>query len=94
MRRSEGPGGKRELAVEFIRQVRGMDREQLHELILQQAGEELARFFITYATELMQREPRRAAENGSSLLLIGYLIRCFEDRPGRRAIASDSPFLH
>src|SRR5713101_3098242 len=82
-----GRGGdvrrKRELAVEFIRQIRAMERDKLHALILGEAGEELAQFFLAYATDLMEREPERAVENASSLLLIGYLIRAF-DEPDRR----------
>jgi hypothetical protein len=85
---------KRELAIEFIRQIRAMDRDKLHELILAQAGEDLAQFFLAYATDLMTREPRRAAENASSLLLIGYLIRCFEEGLEGRAIVPNSPVLH
>ena len=82
---------KRDQAIDFIRRIRAMDRETLHDLILAQAGEELAQFFLAYATDLMEREPQRATENASSLLLIGYLIRCFEegiDRPA--AVASGS----
>jgi len=79
--------------VEFIRQIRAMDRETLHDLILAQAGEELARFFLNYATDLMDREPDRARENASSLLLIGYLIRCSEEDPDRRAAVPSSTFV-
>jgi len=85
---------KRELAIEFIRRIRAMDRDKLHELILAQAGEDLAQFFLAYATDLMQRDPRRAAENASSLLLIGYLIRSFEEDLEGRQIAANSPVLH
>lgn len=87
------PARKREQAVEFIRQIRSMDREKLHDLILAQAGEDLARFFLTYATDLMDREPHRATENASSLLLIGYLIRCFEEESERRTAVPSSTFL-
>jgi hypothetical protein len=69
---------KRDLAIQFIRRIRGMERERLHALILDEAGEELAQFFLAYASDLIDREPQRAAENASSLLLIGYLIRAFE----------------
>ena len=87
-------GRKRDMAVDFIRRIRAMDRDELHDLILAQAGEDLARFFVAYATDLMEREPERAAENGSSLLLIGYLIRCFEEEdPEPRALVPDSAFL-
>ncbi len=85
---------KRELAIEFIRKIRAMDRNKLHELILGEAGEELAQFFLMYATDLMMREPQRASENASSLLLIGYLIRCFEEDLDRRKSLADSPLLH
>ncbi len=87
-------GNKRDLAIEFIRRIRSMDRDRLHELILRQAGEELAQFFLAYATDLMAREPGRAAENASSLLLIGYLIRCFEEEPVRQTPARPGPLLH
>ena len=40
------------------------------------------------------REPQRATENASSLLLIGYLIRCFEEDLDRRKSLADSPLLH
>lgn len=79
--------------MEFIRQIRAMDRETLHDLILAQAGEELARFFLNYAADLMDREPDRARENASSLLLIGYLIRCSEEDPDRRAAVPSSTFV-
>src|SRR5689334_20337570 len=85
---------KRELAIEFIRRIRAMDRNALHELILGQAGEELAQFFLAYAQDLIEREPQRAAENASSLLLIGYLIRCAEEEPERRPAPAEGPFLH
>jgi hypothetical protein len=85
---------KRDLAIEFIRRIRSMERDKLHELILRHAGEELAQFFLAYATDLMKREPARAAENASSLLLIGYLIRCFEEEPGHKVSPHAGPLLH
>jgi hypothetical protein len=88
------PARKRDLAIEFIRQIRAMDRDKLHDLILRLAGEDLAQFFLAYATDLMEREPQRATENASSLLLIGYLIRCFEEDLDQRTVPSNSPFLH
>jgi hypothetical protein len=93
-----GGGGKarrkRELAVEFIRQIRAMERDKLHALILREAGEELARFFLAYATDLMEREPGRAVENASSLLLIGYLIRAFEVEQSAPEAEVGPAFLH
>ena len=97
---ARGPGrtrdtqSKRELAVDFIRQIRTMDREKLHALILDEAGEELAQFFLAYATDLMEREPDRAVENASSLLLIGYLLRCSEDDVDLRTVEQETPYLH
>lgn len=85
----ESSARKRERAVEFIRLIRAMDRENLHGLILREAGEDLAQFFLNYATDLMAREPERAVQNASSLLLIGYLIRGHEtDRPTAPSPAS------
>ena len=74
----QGSERKREVAIEFIRRIRDMDKDHLHALILNEAGEDLAQFFLAYATDLIEREPERAVENASSLLLIGYLIRGFE----------------
>jgi len=85
---------KRELAIEFIRRIRAMERDKLHSLILQEAGEDLAQFFLAYATELMQREPKRAVENASSLLLIGYLIHAFETGEFAQAEEARPAFLH
>jgi len=85
---------KRDLAIEFIRRIRAMDRDKLHDVILSQAGEELAQFFLAYATDLMEREPHRATENASSLLLIGYLIRCFEADLEVRSHVAAGPVLH
>jgi hypothetical protein len=93
-----GRGGdarrKRELAIEFIRRIRAMPRDNLHSLILREAGEDLAQFFLAYATELMQREPQRAVENASSLLLIGYLIRAFEREEVAEREETRPAFLH
>jgi hypothetical protein len=85
---------RRHLAIDFIRKVRTMDRETLHELIVRHVGEDLAQFFLAYANDLMEREPGRARENASSLLIIGYLIRCFEQDLHGRTVALESPFLH
>ena len=87
---------KRERAVAFIRRIREMDRDALHALILREAGEELAQFFLAYATDLIEREPARAVENASSLLLIGYLMRGFEDEDaaGLEAAAPATGWLH
>ena len=85
---------KRELAVQFIRRIRSMERERLHALILEEAGEDLAQFFLAYASDLIDREPQRAAENASSLLLIGYLIRAFETEAKVPAPFVQDSWLH
>src|SRR2546421_8291271 len=92
--RGEDARRKRELAIEFIRRIRAMERDRLHSLILREAGEDLAQFFLAYATELMQREPQRAVENASSLLLIGYLIRAFETEEFAQADEPRTALLH
>jgi hypothetical protein len=92
--RGEDARRKRELAIGFIRRIRAMERDRLHSLILREAGEDLAQFFLAYATELMQREPGRAVENASSLLLIGYLIRAFETEEFTEAEARRPALMH
>jgi hypothetical protein len=71
-------------AVEFIQRVRSMDPSVLHAMISREAGEELAQFFLSYASNLISRDPGRALENTSSLMLMGYLIRAAEERPADR----------
>ena len=85
---------KRELAVQFIRRIRSMERDRLHALILEEAGEELAQFFLAYASDLIEREPQRASENASSLLLIGYLIRAFESEVRPPVTSLQDSWLH
>jgi hypothetical protein len=85
---------KRELAVQFIRRIRSMERDRLHALILEEAGEDLAQFFLAYASDLIDREPQRAAENASSLLLIGYLIRAFETETRAPALLAQDSWVH
>ena len=74
---------KKVLAIEFINRIRAMDAAELNALILREAGEELAQFFLTYSAKLISRDPARAVENTSSLMLMGYLIRAAEDRGER-----------
>lgn len=92
--RQQSARRKRELAVDFIRRIRSMGREELHDLILREAGEELAQFFLAYATDLMEREPGRSVENASSLLLIGYLIHGHEAELADRPAAPPPAWLH
>jgi hypothetical protein len=74
---------KKGLAIEFINRIRTMDASELNALIVREAGEELAQFFLTYASSLISKDPGRVVENTSSLMLMGYLIRAAEDRAER-----------
>ncbi len=82
-RRGEGEGlnnNKKDAAVRFIQEIQRMDPQQLHAMISQEAGEDLAQFFMSYSATLIARDPERMLQNGSSLMLMGYLIRTQEER--------------
>ena len=81
---SAGQEQKKAFAVDFINRVRTMDAAALNALILREAGEDLAQFFLTYSARLISRDPERVLENTSSLMLMGYLIRAVEDAQDRR----------
>src|SRR5687767_13688451 len=66
---------KKDLAVEFINGIRNMDPTALNSLIVKEAGEDLAQFFLSYSANLISKDPSRVLENTSSLMLMGYLIR-------------------
>ena len=74
---------KKGRAIEFINRIRTMDSSELNALIVREAGEDLAQFFLSYASSLISRDPSRVVENTSSLMLMGYLIRAAEDRAER-----------
>ena len=71
---------KKDLAVDFINEIRTMDPAALNALIVKEAGEDLAQFFLNYSANLISKDPSRVLENTSSLMLMGYLIRCHEER--------------
>ena len=75
---------KKGFAVGFINRIRTMDPSELNAMIVREAGEELAQFFLTYSANLISKDPERVIENTSSLMLMGYLIRAAEDRTERR----------
>ena len=77
---------KRSCAVDFINRIRTMDPAVLHAMIAREAGEDLAQFFLTYAANLISRDPERVLENTSSLMLMGYLIRAAEERTPQRQL--------
>jgi hypothetical protein len=74
---------KKEVALEFIQKIRVMDAGDLSKLIRQEAGEELAQFFLSYSANLINKDPANVLSNTASLMLMGYLIRMAEDRAGR-----------
>jgi hypothetical protein len=71
---------KRDQAVDFIKSVRAMDPGLLNRLITREAGEDLAQFFFSYSASLITKDPRKVLENSSSLMLMGYLIRSYEEK--------------
>jgi hypothetical protein len=73
---------KKDLAVEFINAIRTMDPGVLNALIVKEAGEDLAQFFLSYSANLISKDPARVLENTSSLMLMGYLIRQNEEKNG------------
>ncbi len=77
-------GRKKAFAVDFINRIRGMDPAELNALIVREAGEELAQFFLSYSANLISRDPEKVLENTSSLMLMGYLIRAAEERDTHR----------
>jgi hypothetical protein len=79
--------GKKGWAVEFINRIRTMDPTLLNALIQREAGEELARFFLSYSARLISHDPERVLENTSSLMLMGYLIRAAEEEMEHRSFA-------
>jgi hypothetical protein len=74
---------KKDLAIDFINAIRNMDPTVLNGLISQEAGEDLAQFFLSYSANLISKDPNRVLENTSSLMLMGYLIRSHEDNSGQ-----------
>ncbi len=74
---------KKGRAIEFINRIRTMDAAELNAMIVREAGEDLAQFFLTYASSLISKDPGRVVENTTSLMLMGYLIRAAEDRGER-----------
>lgn len=75
---------KKDFAVEFINAIRTMDPTVLNALIVREAGEDLAQFFLSYSANLISKDPQRVLENTSSLMLMGYLIRVNEEKRARR----------
>lgn len=76
---------KKDLAVDFINTIRTMEAAALNQLIVKEAGEDLAQFFLSYSANLISKDPARVLENTSSLMLMGYLIRCHEEKDLRGA---------
>jgi hypothetical protein len=81
---------KKTFAVEFIARIRAMDPAVLHAMIAREAGEDLAQFFLSYASTLISRDPERVLENTSSLMLMGYLIRAAEEHGQQPALLAQA----
>jgi hypothetical protein len=79
---------KKDVAVQFIQEIQRMEPAQIHALISREAGEDLAQFFMSYSATLIAKDPERVLQNGSSLMLMGYLIRTREER---RALVFELP---
>jgi hypothetical protein len=69
----------KDLAMTFLHELAHMPRERLQELIRTRVGEDLAAIMFNYAKMIMESDPARAVENGSSLMILGYLIRVHEE---------------
>ncbi|WNM70100.1 hypothetical protein [Myxococcus phage Mx1] len=65
---------KKDFAVDFIHKIRNSDPKRLNDLIVKEAGEELAQFILSYSESVISKDPARVLENTSSLMLLGYLI--------------------
>ncbi len=83
---------KKDLAVNFINLIRTMDPAVLNSLIVKEAGEDLAQFFLSYSANLISKDPARVLENTSSLMLMGYLIRSNEDKNEEKHSGLSQPF--
>ncbi len=57
-----------------------MDPATLNRLITKEAGEDLAQFFFSYSGSLITKDPEKVLENTSALMLMGYLIRSYEEK--------------
>ena len=79
---------KKELAVDFINAIRTMEPSLLNALIVREAGEDLAQFFLSYSANLISKDPQRVLENTSSLMLMGYLIRVNEEKRGKKPMVT------
>ena len=69
---------KKDFAMDFINMIRAMEPSALNRLIIAECGEDLAKFFLDYTTQLIAKNPDRVRENTSAVMLMGYLIKCRE----------------
>lgn len=70
---------KKELAVAFLNELASMQHERLQGIVENVIGEELAAIMFNYARQVLQANPDKAVENASSMLILGYLIRVYEE---------------
>lgn len=65
---------KKDHAKDMINRIRTMKTEDLHDMIVNYAGEELSEFFMQYSYGLLTKDPANVVQNTSALMLMGYLI--------------------
>lgn len=70
---------KRQVAIDFINSLRTADPVELQRRIVEEVGEDLAEFFISYSSTLIDRDPEYIRENCTSLMLMGYMVRMNEE---------------
>ena len=70
---------KKDLAIAFLGELARMRRDRLQKIVKDVIGEELAAVMFNYARQVMEASPEKAAENASSMLILGYLIRVHEE---------------
>jgi hypothetical protein len=73
------PSTKKEMAVTFLGDLAKMNADRLRKIIQDVIGEELAAVMFNYARQVIEANPDKAAENASSMLLLGYLLRVHEE---------------
>jgi len=70
---------KKELAVAFLNELASMPHDRLQDIVEKVIGEELAAVMFNYSKQVLQANPDKAVENASSMLILGYLIRVYEE---------------
>lgn len=75
---------KRQAAIDFINSLRTANPGELQRHI-DEVGEDLSEFFLSYASTLIDRDPEHIRQNCTSLMLMGYLVRMNEELRATKA---------